>query len=104
MFTVTLDYIAPPGLQPLAVFLARVTAVDVFDGELELLGFDLVSSTTTILGSVVRRRIVLQTNAQGDAMYPTAADVIDVTRGLYTQALGVRTPALFAAAVPTVGP
>lgn len=107
--TVTLDYDCDFGLVQNPVnFSARVVAVDVYDGSnpltniLAILGMTVSSDTTSLVGTILRRRIVLATSALGDQLYPNAVALRDATRNLFRAALSMRLPCLVTAAEPVV--
>ncbi|GMV18002.1 MAG: hypothetical protein AMXMBFR56_62260 [Polyangiaceae bacterium] len=109
MFTVTLVYGISVGIQLAANYVTAVQNIDVFEpappgqGILAMLGMDLVSDTTVAAGlNAITRTIVLQTNAQGDALYADADAVKDATRNIFRSALSVKLPGQVVAAEPVV--
>lgn len=102
MATVTLSYTISVGLQSAANLLARVTAIVLNTGELLLLGMDLVSDNTIVVDCDLVRTIVLATNAQGDALFPTPDAIADATRQLWRSRLNLLLPGIVTAAEPVV--
>lgn len=102
MATVTLQYDVDAGNAPGSVMLAKVSAVDLFRGELDLLGMSLNSDNTIAVGSTIRRTIVLNVDAQGQSLFPTDAAKKDATRNLYRSALNLGAAVRVTAAEPVV--
>lgn len=103
MAMITLAYTVPQGLRPLASLNAQVAAVDVFHGELDMIGATVFSDATVSGVGQVVRTIVLQTTAEGDARFPTSDAKKFATRSLYGASLGLGIPArTVASAEPVV--
>lgn len=110
MATVTLTYAIRLGLARASSLLARVSDIVLDTGETELLGMDVVSDTTVVVGTApecaespfIERTVVLQTNAQGDALFPTADAIMDATRNLWRARLNLLVPGVVTAAEPVV--
>lgn len=104
MATITLDYFVEPGLMPLAAAgVAKVqNALMNQSGELDLLGMSISSDVASVVGTQIRRRVVLATNADGDARFPTSQDLIDATTNLWTSTLSKSIPGVVSAAAPVV--
>jgi len=81
---------------------AKVAAVQLFEGELDLLGYNVVSDVTLLEGSDVVRRITLETTPESDSRFPSSASQVYSTRNLYTLALANKTPARFQADSPVI--
>lgn len=82
----------------------KMAAPVVFEGELAMLGMDLVSDVTVPGPTTVARTIVLETNLNGDTWFPTDAAKQYATRNLYRQALSLKLPGRINAAEPVVVP
>lgn len=102
MATVTLDYSIAAGIHPLPSLVTKVAGVNLFRGELDLIGMIAQSDDTTIDGSEVKRTIVLATTAEGDVNFPTAEALGYATKKLYAQSLALQVPATVVAAEPVV--
>lgn len=102
MATITLDYFATSDSVPLSVIAARAQQANLFVGELDLLGYTLIDRVVAIVGSDVRTRIRLSTNATSDSRFPTDAQRIYSTKNLYRAALADQIPAFVTAADPVV--
>jgi hypothetical protein len=109
MATVTLVYAIRLGLARASSLLARVSDIVLNTGELELLGMDVVSDTTAVVTdpdcaepAFLQRTIVLETNAQGDALFPSADAIQDATRQLWRSRLNILVPGIVTAAEPVV--
>ena len=109
MATVTLAYAIRLGLAQASSLLARVQAIVLNTGELDLLGMVIVSDVTVIVVDpqcgeppFLERTVVLQTNAQGDSLFPTADAIMDATRQLWRARLNLLVPAVVTAAEPVV--
>jgi hypothetical protein len=103
MAMITLAYTVPQGLRPLASLNAQIAAVDVFHGELDLIGATVFSDATVSGVGQVVRTIVLQTTADGDARFPTSVAKRFATRGLYGASIALGTPSrTIASAEPVV--
>jgi hypothetical protein len=104
MTTITLDYTVNPGLMGLgAVGVAKVqNALMDQPGELGFLGMTISSDVASVVGSNIRRRVVLATNAQGDEQFPTAASLIAATSNLWVSTLSKSIPAVVSAATPVI--
>lgn len=102
MATVTLDYSIAAGNHPLPSLVTKVAGVNLFRGELNMIGMVVQSDDTVIDGSEVKRTIVLETTAEGDANFPTEAALKYATRSLYRQSLALLVPATVTEAEPVV--
>lgn len=103
MAMITLAYTVPQGLRPLPSLNAQVAAVSLFKGELSMIGATVFSDATVSGVGQVVRTIVLQTTADGDVRFPTAAAKRFATRNLYRASLELGTPAqVVSAAEPVV--
>jgi len=106
MAQVKLVYIIDVGSQDPSNFLAKVSNVRYNDGTVEALGFDFVGDVTTVVtlpeGDRIRHEITLETNAQGDTMWPTAEEIKNATRNIFNQSYELGVPALVAAEEPVV--
>lgn len=104
MATVTLVYRVSAGLQNPVAFATLVGDVPLFDGELDLLGLDVVSDDTIAIPAdrVAVRTIVLETNEQGDSLWRTEEQLKLATRQLYTTELQLRIPGTSTADEPIV--
>lgn len=102
MATVTLSYTILVGLQNAANLLAKVSAIVLNTGELSLLGMDVVSDGSVVDGCDIVRTVVLETNAQGDALFPTPDAIADATRLLWRSRLNLLLPGIVTAAEPVV--
>jgi hypothetical protein len=102
MATITLDYFIIPTSVPVARLLARAALADLFQGELDLLGFSLTSYATSIVAGAVRARVILATNAVSDSRFPTNASRTYATRNLYRARLANEIPAAIQAFPPAI--
>ncbi len=102
MATVTLSYRVSVGLQSAANLLAKVDAIVLNTGELDLLGMTIVSDESIVTDCFIERTVVLETNAQGDALFPTADALQDATRQLWRSRLNLLVPGIVAADEPVV--
>lgn len=102
MATVTLSYTILVGLQSAANLLAKVQAIVLDTGETELLGMDVVSDDSVVEGCDIVRTVVLETNAQGDELFPTPDAIADATRQLWRSRLNLLLPGIVTAAEPVV--
>lgn len=102
MATVTLEYSISAGVHPLPSLVTKVAGVQLFRGELDLIGMFVQSDDTAIDGSEVKRTIVLETTAAGDENFPTEASLAYATKKLYAQSLALCTPAKVLASEPVV--
>jgi hypothetical protein len=104
MATITLDYLVEPGLMGLgAAAVAKVqNAAMIADGELDILGMVVASDVASVVGSQIRRRVVLTTTALGDGLYPTSQALIDATTNFWTKSLSASIPATVSAATPVI--
>lgn len=108
MHTVVLDYLFDLGVQNPVAYVAKVQAIDVYEkpppgqGVLDILGMTIVSDVAAIIGIELHRTITLKTTAAGDQLYPTANAIKAATRGIFTGALALRTPAVVTAVEPVV--
>lgn len=104
MATITLDYLVEPGLMGLGA--SAVTKVQnaamIASGELDILGMSVSSDVASVVGSQIRRRVVLATNALGDELYPTPQALIDATTNFWTKSLSSSIPATVSAATPVI--
>jgi hypothetical protein len=110
MATVTLDYFIRFGLAKASSLLSRVEAIVLNTGELDLLGMSIVSDTTVVVSTApecaepafLQRTVVLETNAQGDALFPDADALQDATRQLWRSRLNLLVPGVVTADEPVV--
>lgn len=106
MATVTLRYLVRVGLQRAEALLSRVSAVVLNTGELDLLGMTITSDTTVLVADtnceVLARTVVLETTAQGDALFPTPDMLQDATRSLWRARLNLLIPGIVTAEEPVV--
>lgn len=95
MATITLryeiDFDDCPALAP-AELENKVSAAAIIRGELDFLGYTLVSDVTAQVAGAVRRTITLATNATSDAQFPTTALQRASVEGLYKSALNKLIP------------
>lgn len=105
MATITLEYtVDPPQNLPFTKVAAKLSAVDVFLGELDLLGYVLQSDNTVGSPAEIKRTVVLMTTPVSDARFPTDEARIYSTRSLYKGTLGLQLPGRVEAADPVVAP
>jgi hypothetical protein len=110
MATVTLTYAIRLGLARASALLARVQAIVLDSGELSLIGASVVSDVTVVVTDApacsepafLQRTVVLETNAQGDALFPNADALADATRNLWRARLNLLVPGVVTAAEPVV--
>lgn len=103
MAQITLAYdVEIPETMSDAAFAALVNGADIFVGELTFLSMSVNSDITAVIGSNARRTIVLDTDAESDAMFPTDAEKIGATANLYTTALALKVPGVVDAIEPVV--
>lgn len=110
MSTVTLTYVIRVGLARASALLARVQAIVLNTGELDLLGMTVVSDTTVVVSTApecaeppfLERTVVLETTAQGDELFPTPDALMDATRQLWRARLNLLVPGIVTAAEPVV--
>lgn len=103
MSTVTLDHTIATGLLNPTNLVAQVQAIDLNHGMLASMGFTVTSDVTSVILGVLHRKVVLATNAQGDAMYHGNATMLkDATRNIFKAALNLNTPAQVTAIEPVV--
>lgn len=107
MATVGLEYLFDLGLQNPSNYVARVSAINVFDGPtganiLSILGMTVISDVTAVVGSTLKRIFLLSTTALGDQLYPNATALKNATRGIFRAALELRTSAGVTATEPGV--
>lgn len=100
---ITLAYDVAVGLQDPTAEATRVAAIPV-DQEFEFLHMTKTSDATTPGVGKVTRTIILQTDADSDAMFPTADELKAATRHLLSGVLGLATPGQVTAAEPVVNP
>lgn len=105
MATITLAYDCEVGIQSPAAMAPKIAAVDLFgSGTLDFLPFTLNSDNTVVVGNAVRRTIVLDVTAEGEAQYPTDAEKQLATRKLFSQVLALSAIVSVEAAEPVVAP
>jgi hypothetical protein len=102
MATVTLSYRIAVGLQNAQDLVARIAAIVLNTGELELLSMIIVDDQTAVVGCDVERVVVLETTPQGDQLFPTSRDIRDATRQLWRARLNLLVPGIVQAAEPVV--
>lgn len=102
MATVTLNYAIAAGVHPLPSLVTKVQGVNLFRGELDMLGMTVSSDDTAISGSEVVRTIVLATTPEGDVNFPSIEALTYATKKLYAQSLALGVPATVVAADPVV--
>lgn len=100
---VTLAYDVSVGLQDPAVEAPKILAIPV-DQEFTFLHMTKTSDVVTPGVGKVTRSIILATNADSDAMFPTADELKAATRHLLSGVLGLATPGSVLAAEPIVNP
>jgi hypothetical protein len=99
---VTLSYHVSVGLQLAANLLAKVQAIVLNTGELDLLGMSIVSDVTAVEDCDIVRTVVLETNAQGDELFPSVDALQDATRQLWRSRLNLLVPGIVTADEPVV--
>jgi hypothetical protein len=102
MATVTLSYHVSLGLQLAANLLAKVQAIVLNTGELDLLGMTVASDTSAVEDCDIVRTVVLETNAQGDELFPSDDALQDATRQLWRSRLNLLIPGIVTADEPVV--
>lgn len=103
MAQVKLVYVIDVGSQDPNNLIAKVSNVEYNDGTVEALGFDFVGTVTNVVPpNKIRQEITIQTNAQGDSMWPTADEIKNATRNLFNQSYELGVPALVTAEEPVV--
>jgi hypothetical protein len=109
MVMVTLRYSVSLGLQAAANLLAKVQSVVLNTGELDLLGMTVSSDVSAVVTDpdcdplpFIQRTVVLETNAQGDELFPTADALMDATRQLWRSRLNLLVPGIVTADEPVV--
>ena len=104
MTTVALEYECDGGIQPTANFVTAVSAVNVNEGELSLLGMGVQADVTAELPNTntVRRTITLL--VLPTCPFSTDDEYKDATRNLWTDKFALRVPARVTAAEPVVTP
>lgn len=85
-----------------ADFVSLVNGADIFQGELTFLSMSVNSDGTVAAGGDAIRTIVLDTDAESDAMFPTDAEKIAATKALYTSTLALKVPGVVSAEDPVV--
>lgn len=101
MAHITLVYDIASGLQNPTSLAAIVAAIPISQ-ELAFLHMSVFSDATVALTQSVRRTVVLETNADSDAMFPTDSEKIAATRNLLSGVLGLPTPARVTTSAPVV--
>jgi len=102
-FQAVLSYTCLVGYQPI-----NKTRLRVLNTQLEVaataqaLGFDVTGSSTTAVGSTIVREITLTTNALGNRLWYTAAQVEAIVTKLFRGALNMKVPSFVSAATPVV--
>jgi hypothetical protein len=102
-FQAVLTYTSLVGYQPI-----NPTRLRVLNAQLEVaataqaLGFDVTGDATTAVGTTIERQITLTTNALGDRLWYTAAQVQAITTKLFRGALNMQIPSLVIASTPVV--
>jgi hypothetical protein len=102
MAVVTLSYRIGVGLQSAAALAARVGAIVLNTGELALLGMSIMSDVTVVDGCDLVRTVVLETNAQGNELFPTPTSLRDATRQLWRSRLNLLVPGVVTVDEPVV--
>lgn len=102
MAQVRLVYLIDVGSQDPNNYIAKVSNVEFNNGTVEALGFSFVGAVTTVDAGRVRQEITLETDAQGDTMYPNPEDIIAVTRSIFKMSYELGVPALVTAEEPVV--
>jgi hypothetical protein len=102
MAQVTLEYTAPAGVQAASSIAAKLGAVPIYRGELDMLGLVRVSDESEVVAGEAVRTIVLETTSDGDTLWPTDEALANATRNLYTQSLAYGLPGRVSAAEPVV--
>jgi hypothetical protein len=100
---VTLAYDVEIGLQDPTAEAVKVAVIPV-DQEFVFLHMNKTSDVTVAATGKVTRTIVLETDADSDVMFPTAAELVAATRALLSGVLGLATPGRVTAATPVVTP
>lgn len=104
MAQVQLVYTVEAGLRRVADMVTDLLAIDVFDGELDILEMTVNSDTAVAVGTTAQRTILLDVSAAGELLYPTDAAKISATLHLYGMSISLRLPAIVQDAVPVVIP
>lgn len=99
---IVLTYTIETGMQDPDVVAPRVAAIALNRGELDLIGASVVGDTTSVSADAVTRSIALAFTAAGEALFPTNAQKIAVTRGLWRGVLNLRVPGQVAESVEAV--
>lgn len=81
---------------------AAVGAILLFQGELDMLAFDVFSDVTFPSATEAIRFVTLITNAESDALWPTDESKIYATRNLYRQRIAQKLPGQVSADLPVV--
>lgn len=104
MASITLDYFTLPAYQiPTALLVTRMAAPALDQGELDLLGYTIDSDVTAYqLDGTIRRRVVLGTTADSDALFPTDAERIYSTKGLFRDVISQGMPGFVTQSDPVV--
>ena len=106
MAQVKLVYLIDVGSRDPNELVTKVSNVEYNGGTVEALGFDFVGTVTTVValpeGARIRQEITLETNAQGDSMWPTPEDIKSATRNVFNQSYELGVPALVTAEEPVV--
>jgi hypothetical protein len=109
MATVTLSYQIRVGLQSAANLLAKISDIVLNTGELDLLGMVVASDTSVIVTDpdceglpFITRTVVLETNEQGDALFPNSDALVDATRNLWRSRLNLLIPGIVTSSEPVV--
>lgn len=101
MATVVLSYTvnAVPNMST-ASLATRLAALDLFHGELEMLGMGVQSDITAALPAGATRTITLEVFPAGEVRFPTDEEKIYATIDLYRQSIGGQLPGEVIAALP----
>lgn len=106
MSLITLAYSIPVGVQRVQDQLARVAAIDLTRGELDLLQMSVFDDTTSFQGvagsGLLRRAVTLEPSAQGEIAFPTDQSKVDATVGLYGGQLDLNVPSNVVRVAPLV--
>lgn len=103
MATITLAYNIFIGLQSAEAMTAKIQALPIFRGELDMIGAVPVSRTTEVVApSQLQHKVVIQTTADGDLRFPTDAIKKSTTKDLYRSTLQLLIPARVESIEPVI--
>lgn len=104
MATITLAYQldATKTQLPPSLLSQRMAAVQLEQGELDLLGYTVLSDTMANAPGSINRVVVLQTTAQSDLNFPDDASKIYSVRSLYKARLSLGLPGIIVNPTPVV--